>query len=81
MALFNHYLGPNNVQNQLAQVKKTLCALTYVKEIRNFTFEMYVMKTVEQHVILEGLTEYGYQGINDGTKVCLFLEGIMAPKL
>ena len=81
MALFNHYLGPNNVQNQAAQAEKTLCALTYVKEMRNFTFETYIIKTVEQHVILEGLTKYGYQGINDGTKVHLFLEGIMAPEL
>ena len=81
MALFNHYFGPNNVQNQAAQAEKTLHALTYVKEMRNFMFETYVMKTVEQHVILEGLTEYGYQGIDDGTKVCLFLEGIMAPEL
>ena len=42
---------------------------------------MYVTKMVEQHVRLEGLTEYGYQGINDHTKVYLFLEGIMAPDL
>ena len=44
-------------------------------------FETYVMKMVEQHVILEALTEYGYKGINYGTKVHLFLEGIMAPEL
>jgi hypothetical protein len=81
MALFNHYLGPNNVQNQAAQAEKTLRALTYVKDSRNFTFETYVTKTVEQHGILEGLTEYGYQGIDDGTKVRLFLEGITAPEL
>ena len=81
MALFNHYLGPKNVQNQAAQAEKTLCALTYVKDSRNFMFETYVTKTVEQHGILEGLTEYGYQGIDDGTKVHLFLEGIMAPEL
>jgi hypothetical protein len=81
MALFNHYLGPNNVQNQAAQAEKTLRALTYVKDSRNFTFETYVTKTVEQHGILEGLTEYGYQGIDDGTKVHLFLEGITAPEL
>ena len=81
MALFNHYLGPNNVQNQAAQAERTLRALTYVKETRNFTFETYITKTVEQHVILEGLMEYGYQGIDDGTKVRLFLEGISAPDL
>ena len=81
MALFNHYLGPNNVQNQAAQAEKTLRALTYVKDSRNYTFETYITKTAEQHGILEALTEYGYQGINDGTKVHLFLEGIMAPEL
>ena len=36
---------------------------------------------VEQHVILAGLTEYGYMGIDDGTKIRLFLDGIMAPEL
>ena len=67
LALFNHYLGPNNVQSQAAQAKKTLQALRYVKESQNFIFETYIM--VEQHVILEGLKGYGYQGIDDGTKV------------
>ena len=81
MALFNHYLGPNNVQNQAAQAEKTLRSLNYVKESRNFTFKTYITKMVEQHVILEGLKEYGYQGIDDGTKVRLFLEGITAPEL
>ena len=33
MALFNHYLGPNNIQNQAAQAEKTLHALTYVKRL------------------------------------------------
>ena len=42
MALFNHYLGPNNVQHQAAQAEKTLCAITYVKDTRNWTFETYV---------------------------------------
>ena len=36
---------------------------------------------VEQHVILAGLTEYGYMGIDDGTKIRLFLDGITAPEL
>jgi hypothetical protein len=52
-----------------------------VKDTRNWTFETYVMKTVEQHVILEGLTEYGYKGIDDGNKIRLFLDGITAPEL
>ena len=81
MALFNHYLGPNNVQHQAAQAEKTLRAITYVKDTRNWTFETYVTKMVEQHVILEGLTEYGYKGIDNGTKVRLFLDGITAPEL
>ena len=57
--------------------------LKYVKESSNFTFEMYhyITKMVEQHVILENLKEYGYQEIDDGTKVQLFLEGITAPGL
>ena len=52
-----------------------------MKDTRNWTFETYVTKMVEQHVILEGLTEYGYKGIDDGTKVRLFLDGIAAPEL
>ena len=44
-------------------------------------FETYITKMVEQHVLLEGLTKYGYKGIDEGTKVCLLLEGIMAPEL
>lgn len=65
----------------MAQAEKTLRALNYVKESRNFTVETYITKMIDQHVILDGLKEYGYQGIDDGTKVCLFLEGITAPGL
>ena len=81
MASFNHYLGPNNVQHQAAQAKRTLRAITYVKDTRNWTFETYVTKMVEQHVTLAGLTEYGYMGIDVGTTIRLFLDGITAPEL
>ena len=39
------------------------------------------MKMVEQHVTLAGLTEYGYMGIDVGTTIRLFLDGIAAPEL
>jgi hypothetical protein len=68
-AVFNHYLGPDNVDNQAAMAKKTLNTLIYNGEGRRWTFEKYVTAMKKQHQIIKNLTQYGYAGINERTKV------------
>jgi hypothetical protein len=70
-ALFNHYLGPNNVNNQSAASEKALTTISYNGEGRHWNFEKYVMATVQKkhHQILQGLVCYGYSGIDPTMKV------------
>ena len=35
----------------------------------------------EQHAIMECFTDYGYSDMNNGTKVCHFLQGINSTEL
>ena len=42
---------------------------------------MYVSQCVKYHIKSENLKEYGYQGLDPGTKVCHLLNGIRCDKL
>jgi hypothetical protein len=64
-ALFNHYFGPNNVNNQSAAMEKALATISYNGE----------------GCILEGLVCYGYSGIDACTKVCYLMDGIKTSAL
>ena len=76
LALQNHYLGPNNVDNMASLTEKKLAMTTYTGEHRRWTFEKYVKLHKDQHSILEGLTEHGYAGIDERSKVRYLLDGI-----
>ena len=65
MALRDHYLGLNNVDNMVSLAEKKLAMTTYTGERRHWTFEKYVTLHKDQHSILEGLTEHGYAGIDE----------------
>ena len=69
MALKNHYLGPHMVDNEANKAETILATLNYSGETRRWNFERYVRKHVDQHAILDGLTEHGYSGIDDLSKV------------
>ena len=65
LALQNHYLGPNNIDNMASLAEKKLAMTTYTGEHHRRTFEKYVTLHKDQHSILEGLTEHGYAGIDE----------------
>lgn len=69
-ALYNHYLGPNNVDNLANDAERKLQSTTYTGEKRNWNFEKYVSTHVEQFNVLENLKEYGHTGIS-----CQALDG------
>jgi hypothetical protein len=79
--LFNHYLGPNNVDNLASAAEKRLETTTYQGEKKRWDFEKYVRVHVEQHSILEGLVEHGYSGIDARSKVRHLLNGIKTDQL
>ena len=88
LALRDHYLGPNNVDNMASLAEKKLAMTTYTGERRTYTgerrrwtFEKYVTLHKDQHSILEGLTEHGYAGIDKRSKVRYLLDGIKTDDL
>jgi len=81
MALKNHYLGPHMVDNEANKAETILATLNYSGETRRWNFERYVRKHVDQHAILDGLTEHGYSGIDDLSKVRHLLNGIKDDRL
>ena len=44
-------------------------------------WDKYVTLHKEQHAIIESITDYGYSGMDNGTKVCHFLQGIKSTEL
>lgn len=80
-SLFNHYLGPNNVDNLSSAAEKRLQTVTYVGEQRRWNFEKYVKVHVDQFTILNGLVEHGYAGIDPRSRVRYLNDGIKTDKL
>ena len=81
MAFKNHYLGPNNIGNMAATAEHKLINAIYRGEGRHWEFEWYATLHKEQHTILEGLKEYGYAGMDEGSKTRHLLAGIKTTAL
>ena len=81
MNLKGHYLGVNSVDNMSAEAERKLMTTTYTSEQRRWNFERYVKVHVDQHSILEGLTDHGYSGIDVRSKVRYLLAGIKTTSL
>ena len=79
--LFNNYLGPNNVDNMASLAEKKLESTTYSGERKRWNFEKYVKVHMDQHSILQGLTEHGYVGIDERSKVRHLMAGIKTKDL
>ena len=80
-AIYDHYLGPNSVNNQAAAAESVINGLSYNGEGRRWNFEKCVTHMKDQHQILDGLVEYGYNGVDDSTKVRHLIHGIKTDKL
>ena len=81
LALKNHFLGANNVDNMSARAERQLRGNPYSGEKRRWNFEKYVKLQKDQHTILEGLMEHGYAGIDNRSKVRHLLDGIKTTSL
>ena len=81
MALYDHYLGPNAVDNTASKAEKALANSSYRNEQRRWNFEKYATQQKRQHIILENLVQHGYKGIDERTKVRYLLDGIKTDSL
>jgi hypothetical protein len=66
---FDHYLGPNNVDNQATMAENILNNMIYQGEKKRQSFEKYVSTHVDQHAILASLEEHGYKSLDERSKV------------
>jgi hypothetical protein len=80
LGLYQHFLGPNNVDNMATMAEDKLKSTVYNGEQRRWDFEKYVNVHKSQHSIMEGLVEHGYTGIDPRSKVRYLLDGIKTDK-
>ena len=76
LALWDHYLGPNNVDNMASTAERKLTSTVYSGEKKRWNFEKYVKVHMDQHQIIEGLVEHGHAGIDSRSKTRWLLDGI-----
>jgi hypothetical protein len=79
--VYNHFLGPNNVDHMASKAERRLRDVNYHGEKRNWTFEKYVTVHKEQHHVLTNLEQHGYKGIDDRSKVRFLIDGIKTTRL
>jgi hypothetical protein len=80
LGLYQHFLGPNNVDNMATMAEDKLKSTVYNGEQRRWDFEKYINLHKSQHSIMEGLVEHGYTGIDPRSKVRYLLDGIKTDK-
>ena len=76
ISLKSHYLGRNNVDLQSAAAERILQQTTCAGEKRRWNFEKCSRLHKTQHIILEGLQEFGCSGIDARSKVRHLLGGV-----
>jgi hypothetical protein len=63
------------------EAEAKLGSVSYTGEIKKWTWEKYVQIHAEKHAVLNGLTDYGYSGIDNDTKVRNMMAGIKTESL
>jgi hypothetical protein len=81
LLLWNYFLGPNNIDNMASEAEAKIGSVSYTGERKKWTWEKYVQIHAQQHAVLNGLTDYGYSGIDNGTKVRKLMVGIKTDTL
>jgi hypothetical protein len=59
-----------------SEAEAKLGSFSYTGERKKWTWERYVITHAEQHAVLNGLTDYGYSSIDNGTKIHKLMAGI-----
>jgi hypothetical protein len=58
LLLWNHFLGPNNIDNMASDAEAKLGSVSYTGERKKWTWEKYVHIHAGQHAVLNGLTDH-----------------------
>jgi hypothetical protein len=67
------------VSTAMSAILKNLNDYQYEGDHKNFTFETYVIKHVEQHNLHNELSDYGVQPLAEDPKIHYFQKGIVDP--
>ena len=62
--IFNHFIGPNNIDNLATAANLTLSKTIYEGYEKRWNFERYVNTPVRQNPVLQGLVQYIYSRID-----------------
>ena len=81
LALMQNYLGPQHMQLQAAIWEAKLHNTTYSGESSRFTYDKYCDIHQLAHTRLQALEGQGYKGLDEGTKIRHFLNGIKTKTL
>ena len=81
LALWHHYLGPNNVDNMATKAERVLSASVYHGQSSRYGIDQHILVHKAAHANLEGLMDYGYTGIDARSKVRYLLDSIKTVKL
>ena len=81
LALWNHYLGPNNVDNMASKAERVLATSVYHGQSSRYGIEQHILVHKGAHATLEGLMDYGYNGIDPRSKVRYLNDSIKTSKL
>jgi len=81
LRLMSIYLGPQHTQNQATIYEAKVQNATYEGESNRFGYDKYMEIHKTAHSRLATLIPYGYQGMDEGTKIRHFLNGIVTDKL
>ena len=79
--IHKHFLCPDPVARQATDAEGKLQISHDDGERNSWDWDKCVVLHKEQHAIIESLTDYGYSGLDNGPKVCHFLQGIKSPEL
>jgi hypothetical protein len=81
-ALYTALLGSQAVANYASTAENRLQTLSLNgQRAKNWGFEKYVLAHMDQHTILEKLTEHGHSGIDETSKIRHFSRGITDPEM
>ena len=72
--IHKHFLGPDHVSRWTTEAERKLQTSHYDDERKGWDWDKYVALLKEQHTIIKSLANYGYSGMDDGTKSCHFLK-------
>jgi hypothetical protein len=64
-----------------SEAEAKIGSVSYIGKRKKWTWEKYVQIHAEQHAVLNGLTDYGYSGIDNDNKVRKLMAGIKTDAL